>query len=594
MRIFQGVKVIPILSMFVDRIPNRNSNPTWLLRRSIWKNGKSVKVTLCNLTKVPHFFRMQMRDLCRGGIVVRSLTEFFKQTYKSARSFPHGHVAAALGMLRLLELDTLISNRATRVRNIVLALIVSRILSPESKLATAAALREEEATTSLGLELGIENVHQNEIYQAMDWLFKRQATIEQALAARHLKDGSIVLCDVTSTYVTGYGVDLAEFGYSRDKKKGMKQINFGLLCDKDGRPIAVEVFPGNTADPVTLAAQLQKLRERFNISRFTIVGDRGLLTHMRITEELKPAGLHWITALKKASIRRLVEQDGFQMSLFDERNLAEITCDDYPGERLVLCRNPFRAEHAKKKREKLLQATEKRLDALVTATKRERRPVRGVAKIALRAGGIVGKHKMKKHFTLTITDHAFSYERNEASIMREASMDGMYVIRTSVPESTLTGEEAVATYKQLAVVEKAFRCLKTVDLRVRPIYHYRDRRIKTHIFLCMLAYYVEWHMKEKLAPLTFAEEDPAHAKAQRTSIVAPAQPSAKTLEKARTQKNADGTRVTSFQALMKHLAQLGKFRLVPEDPSQQTTYEVLETLTTKQKKAFKLLGVKHH
>ena len=580
--------------MYVDRIPNRNSNPTWLLRKSIWKNGKSVKVTLCNLNKVPHHFRMQMRELCRGGIVVNNLTDFFKETYKSVRSFPHGHVAAALGMLRLLKLDTIISTRAIRVRNIVLALIVSRILSPKSTLATAAALREEEATSSLGPELGIEDVRQNEIDQALDWLYKRKAAIEQALAARHLKEGSLALCAVTSTFMIGYAADLAEFGYSKDNNKGMKPIHFALLYDQEGRPIAVEVFPSNTADPATLTAQVQKLRERFNISRCTMVGDRGLLTHMRMVKELKSAGLDWITALRKGAIRRLVNQESVQMSLFDERDLAEITCDDYPDERLILYRNPIQAEHTREKREKLLQATEKRLDALVVATQRERRPVQGVETIALRAGSILGKHEMKKHFTVTITDQTFRYERNEASIAREANLDGLYVIRTSVPDSTLTAEEAVLSYKQLTVVEQAFRCLKTADFKVRPVHHYRDRRIEAHIFLCMLAYYVQWHMKEKLAPLMFAEENPAQAKAGRSSVVVPAKLSADTLETTRTKKNSDGDRITSFQSLMNHLALLGKFKCVPEDPSEKTIYEVLERLSPKQKKAFELLGVKHN
>ena len=501
-----------MLSMFLDRIPNRNSNPTWLIRESKWVNGKSVKRTILNGTPLPHTIREKLDAVLKGGIVVRNITECLQTQYQRVQSLAHGHVAAALGMLRLLKLDTIISKRSTRVRNIVLALIVSRILSPKSKLATAAALHEEEATSSLGPELGIENVHQNEIYQAMDWLYKRKAAIEQALAARHLKEGSLVLCDVTSTFVTGYAADLAEFGYSRDKKKGMKQINFALLCDREGRPVAVEVFPGNTADPSTLTAQVQKLKERFNINRCTIVGDRGLLTHMRIVKELKPAGLDWITALRKGAIRRLVNQKNVQMSLFDERDLAEITCDDYPGERLILCRNPVQAEHTREKREKLLQATEKRLDALVAATQRERRPVRGVETIALRAGSILGKHKMKKHFTITITDQAFRYQRNEASIAREANLDGLYVIRTSVPDSTLTAEKAVLSYKQLAVVEKAFRCLKTVDLKVRPIHHYRDRRIVAHIFLCMLAYYVQWHMKEKLPPSRSQRKTPSRPK----------------------------------------------------------------------------------
>ena len=580
--------------MYIERIPNRNSNPTWLLRESKWVNGKSVKTTYGNLTKMPEKKREFLRACLRTGRRWKNLAQCLQEGYKSVRSLPHGHVAAALGMLRKLKLDQLISKRATRVRNIVLALIVSRIISPSSKLATASALQDGEEATSLGMELGLESVHENEIYQAMDWLYKRQDSIEKELAARHLEEGSVVLCDVTSTYVTGYATDLAEFGYSRDKKKGKKQINFALLCDKVGRPVGVEVFPGNTGDPSTLHVQLKKLKERFGLTRFTIVGDRGLLTHARINEEIQPGGYDWITALRKDSIRHLVKQGNIQMTLFDEADLAEIVSDEYPGERLVVCRNPFQKEHAAEKREALLQATEKRLDALVTATRRTRRPLRGTDKIALRAGSILGKHKMKKHFRITITDHSFQYERKDESIAQEARLDGIYAIRTSVSKEKLTADEAVAAYKQLTVVEKAFRSMKSVDLKVRPIYHYRERRIKTHIFLCMLAYYVQWHMKQALAPMTFAEEDPVRAKTERKSVVAPAKPSAATRRKAQTKRTSDGVRVSSFQSLMDHLAQLGKFKLEPNDPSEKTDAQVFETLSKKQKKAFKLLGVSYH
>ena len=553
-----------------------------------------MKTTLLNLNPVPHEFRMQIRELCRGGVVVQDALGFFKEVYQSVQSMPHGHVAAALGTLRQLELDQIISPRATRVRNIVLALIVSRILHPGSKYATASALREQDQTSSLGAELKLENVHENEIYQAMDWLYKRKGAIEKELAARHLKEGSLVLCDVTSTYVVGHGVDLAEFGYSRDKKKGAKQINFGLLCDKEGRPVGVEVFSGNTSDPATLTVQLKKLKERFGLSRVTIVGDRGLLTHARLTEEVRPAGYDWITGLRKGAIRSLVQKEDLQLTLFDEMDLAEITSDDYPGERLVVCRNPFQAERAERKRQELLEATEKKLDALLAATERKRRPLRGIEKIALRAGAVLDRYKMKKHFKVTITDDVFRYERDEASIAQEARLDGMYAIRTNVPKDELTSEEAVASYKQLAVVEKAFRSLKTVDLKVRPIYHYRAHRIKCHIFLCMLAYYVQWRMKEQLAPMLFAQEDPAAAKAGRASVVAPAQPSPEAQSKARTKKTTDGARATSFQSMMSHLAQLGKLKLVEKNKPEKTTRLVVQTLTAKQKKAFSLLGVSYH
>ena len=533
--------------MYVECIPNRNSNPTYLIRQSTWVDGKSRKTTLANITKLPEYARNLISEVLRGGMVVHDLVDALKENFTFVRRLAHGHVAATLGTLRKLKLDRLIDTKHCRARNIVLALIVSRILGPRSKLATAQALKQESETSSLGHELGLSNVHENEIYEAMDWLYARKDSIERRLAKRHLTEGSVVLCDVTSTYVEGYGADLAEFGYNRDRKKGKKQINFGLLCDKDGRPVGVEVFKGSVADPSTLTRQLNKLRNRFGLDKVTLVADRGLLTHARLTKEVKPAGYDWITALRKPAIRTLAQQDGFQLSLFDEKDLAEVTSDDYPGERLVVCRNPLTAERAARKREKLLEATEKNLDKLVKATRRENKPLRGVDKIALRAGSIVGKHKMKKHFDLSIGEDSFSYSRKEQHIAEEAKLDGIYVVRTNVAASELTSEEAVRTYKQLSVVERAFRSIKTVDLKVRPIYHYRSERIQCHIFLCMLAYYVQWHMMERLAPMLFAEEDADAAKAARTSVVAPAVPSPATRKKARTRTATDGTPALSFR-----------------------------------------------
>ncbi len=437
-------------------------------------------------------------------------------------------------------------------------------------------------------------MHENAIYQAMDWLYKRKDAIEQELAARHLKEGSVVLCDVPSPYVVGHGADLAAFGYCRDKKKGTKQIHFGLLCDKAGRPVGVEMFSGNTADPATLTAQLQKRKERFGLCRVTIVGDRGLLTHARLTEAVQPAGYDWITGLRKGALHRLVQKEDRPLTLFDERDLAEITSDGYPGERRIVCRNPLMAARARHKRAAWFQATEKKLDARVAAAVRKRRPLRGTDKIALRAGALLGRYKMQKHITTVISDEAFSYPRDEASIALEARLDGMYAIRTNVTEDALASDEAAASYKQRAVVEKAFRSLKTVDLKERPIYHDRARRLQCPLFLCMLAYYVQWHMKDKLAPMLFAEEDLAAAKAARASVVAPAEPSPEAQSKARTKKTSDGARATSFQSLLRHLAQLGKCKLVEKNKPEETIRLVLQTLSPKQKKAFRLLGVSHH
>ena len=579
--------------MFVDRIPNRNSNPTWLLRRSKWRNGKSVKETLCNLNKVPHDFRMQIRELCRGGVVVRNLTDFFEQTYSSVRRFPHGHVAAALGMLRLRNLDTLIGKSATRLRKVILALIVRRILVPESRLATAAALQQEESVVSLGLELGIKNVRQHEIVRAMNWLCSRQAAIEQALSTRYLSEGSSVMCFVATTFLPPLGADPPGFGHAGDRDEGRKQVCFGLLCDDGGRPFAVELFPGITNGPVLLAAWFHELKERFNISRFAIVGDEELLTDARTTEELKSAGLQWIAPLRKGTIRRLREHRGIQMTPITQKGQVETTWNDRHGTRLILSRDAAQYEHIKEKRERLLQAAERRLDTLVMATRRERNPVRGIGNIALRAGGIVGEHNMAKYFTFTITDSAFGYQRNQALLAKDTSLAGLHGISTTVPDSQLSAAQAATACQQLVAVKEAFRRPATEDLKAHAIDHNRDRGIKAQFFLHMLAFHVQWHLKEALTPLMLTGDIPAQDGARFQSAVAPAQPGAHALAETRQQAGRADNRIASLRTLMNELAQLGKFELVPEDPSKKATFEVLETLAEKQKKAFELLGIEH-
>ena len=575
--------------MYVARIPNRQSNPTWLIRESKWVNGKTVKTTLANITKLPIEVILDIRELLKGGTVVHDAHQIVQAVMADVRRLSHGHVAATLGTVRQLKLDTLISPRATRVRNIILALIVSRILDPTTKLATAEALRDGGDTSSLGAELGLENVHDNEVYQAMDWLHKRKARIESGLAKRHLREGSIVLCDTSSSYVEGDHMALAEFGYSRDGKKNKKQINYGLLVDQAGRPVGIELFPGNTSDPATLSVQLKKLREQYGLSKVTLVGDRGLLTHARLRDEVEPSGYTWITALRKATLRRVMENQNIQMSLFDEQDLAEVESEDFPGERLILCRNPLQADKSAHKREALLQKTEKALDKLVAATQRERRPLRGMDKIALRAGSILGRHKTKKYFDITITETTFTYARKVAVLQEQARLDGLYAIRTAVPKPDMSAETVVGHYKQLSKVEQAFRQLKTVDLKVRPIHHFTRRRIETHFFICMLAGYVLWHMKARLAPLLFAEEDPDGV--TRDSIVAPAERSAATRKKVATKTTQYGTRAMSFKSLMHHLATLTKDRL--EETSGKTRMLVLGALSPVQKQAFKLLGVSY-
>jgi len=509
------------------------------------------------------------------------------------RSFPHGHVAAVLGTLRTIGLEALLGSRASRERDLVVALLVMRVLEPDSKLATVRSLREETATTSLFVELGldVDPPTDREIYQALDWLLKRQRRIEDKLAARHLEDGSLVLYDVSSSYYTGTACELAKFGYSRDGKKGYPQIVYGLLCNGEGCPVAIEVFQGNTSDPTTLGSQIEKLTRRFGLKRVIVVGDRGMITQKRIDEELRHVeGLDWITALRADSIKKLAAEDVIQLSLFDQQDLAEVSSPDYPDERLIVCRNPLLAEERARKREDLLRATEKDLDKIVVATQRTRRPLRGQDKIGVRVGKVINRRKMGKHFECTITDESFSYQRNAQGIAAEAALDGLYVIRTSVPEETFSAEEAVGVYKTLSRVEQAFRSLKTVDLKIRPIYHWLEDRVRAHVFLCMLAYYVEWHMRKRLAPILFDDEDKEEAEALRESVVAPAKKSPKATEKARTKQTEDGFPVQSFRSLLGHLATLAK-NLVRITGKTCHEFHQHTNQTPLQRRALKLLGI---
>jgi transposase len=408
------------------------------------------------------------------------------------RSFPHGHVAAALAMLKSIGLESILASRSSRESSLVIAMIVARVLQPASKLATARSLQDETATTSLGLELGLgqDRIDEQELYGALDWLLERQARIENKLARRHLSEGTLILYDVTSSYYTGHQSSLVQFGYNRDGKRGFPQIVYGLFCNAEGCPVAVEVFAGNTADSKTLSAQVRKVRRRFGVHRVMFVGDRGMITSRRIDEELRGVdGLDWITALRADTIRLLAEQGVIERSLFDERDLAEVVSPDFPDERLIVCRNPLLAAERARKRDELLAATEQQLDEIVSATKRAKNPLSGQAKIALRIGRVLNRHKVGKHFELLIGDNSFSYQQKNEQIAAEAELDGIYVIRTYVKTEILTSENTVRAYKDLSTVERAFRCLKTVDLKIRPIFHWLDDRIRSHVFLCMLAYY---------------------------------------------------------------------------------------------------------
>jgi transposase len=513
--------------------------------------------------------------------------------WEIVRTFPHGHVLAVLGMLRSLGLESILASRPSRQRSLIIAMIVARILQPASKLATARSLQEETATTSLGLELslGPERIGEQELYGALDWLLERQTRIENKLAGKHLSEGTLILYDVTSSYYTGHRSGLIQFGYNRDGKRGFPQIVYGLLCNAEGCPVAIEVFAGNTADSKTLSAQITKVRRRFGVHRVVFVGDRGMITSRRIDEELRGVnGLDWITALRADTIRLLAEQGIIQPSLFDERDLAEVVSPEFPDERLIVCRNPLLAAERARKRAELLAATERQLDEIVTATRRAQKPLSGQAKIGLRVGRVLNRHKVGKHFELTIDDDSFSYRRNEARIAAEGELDGIYVIRTSVKPEALTSEDTVRAYKDLSTVERAFRSLKTVDLKVRPIFHWLDDRIRSHVFLCMLAYYVEWHMREKLAPLLFDDHERAEAEATRDSIVQPAPRSEAARAKDKTKQTADGLPVHSFRTLLADLGTLAKNSVRVQGESGSAFYELTRP-TPLQQRALELLGI---
>jgi len=572
--------------MYIERVPNRNSPPAVLLRESYREGGRVKKRTLANLSHLSDATIEGLRRVLRGDTVVAP-----DDAFTIERSRPHGQVAAVVGTIKKLGVDRLLASRRSPQRDRAVALIATRVFAPDSKLATARALDAQSATSTLGEMLGLEAVEAEDLYAAMDWLEARQAKIEKALAKRHLHDGTLVLYDVSSSYFEGRSCPLAAIGHPRDRKKGKLQIVFGLLCNAEGCPVAVEVYAGNTGDPTTLKDQIEKVRTRFGLSRVVFVGDRGLLTSARIREELAPVeGLDWVSALRAEQIRKLAEDGGpLQMSLFDKTDLAEITHPDFPGERLVACMNPLLAAERARKREDLLQATERELEKVAAATRREKRALRGKDQIGLRVGKVLGRFKMTKHFEMTITETAFTYGRKQKAIDAEAALDGIYVLRTSVPKEVLGAEDTVRAYKDLAKVERAFRCLKTVDLHVRPIHHRLVPRVRAHVFLCMLAYYVEWHMRRAWAPLLFSEDDPQGAAQRRGSPVKPARRSASAEAKALTRKTSEGETVHRFRGLLEHLATLTKNTIQPAGglPS----FDRLTVPTPLQQKAFDLLGL---
>jgi transposase len=545
------------------------------------------KRTLANLSKLPDKAIEGLRVLLKGGTAITSLDDAFE----IERSLPHGHVAAVLGTLEKVGLKSLISTESCRQKDLVIALIAARILDPASKLATARGLARETCGNTLGEILGVEEADSDELYEAMDWLLEQQGKIEENLAAKHLAEGTLILYDVTSTYFEGETCPLAQYGYSRDKKKGKLQIIFGLLCNASGCPIGVEVFEGNVNDSKTLAAVLEKVRHRFGIQRVVLVGDRGVLTSAQIQNSLKTVeGIDWITALRAPQIRELMEQKYLQLSLFDERDLGEIQSPDYPGERLIACRNPFLATERAATREALLEATEKELEKIFTATTRENRPLKVAAAIGVRVGKVMNRYKVAKHFHIQITDNSFSYSRNKESIETEAKLDGIYVIRTSVDPEVFSSKETVRAYKSLSQVEQAFRCYKTIDLKVRPIYHRLASRVRAHVFLGLLAYYVEWHMRQKLAPLLFENEE-LSVVGKEDSVVIPVERQTARQRKAQRKRTLDDFPVHSFRTLLTDLATIVKNRVQPKLPGVSLSFDKITNPTPSQQAALDLLGV---
>ena len=558
-----------------------------LLRRTFREDGKVKHETLGNLSDLPDDLIEVMKRRLGSDQPLAGHAE----AIRVMRSLPHGNVAAVLGTARNIGLERLVSSTPSRERDLVLAMIVNRVISPGSKLSCSAGLNEATAQTTLAEELRLGDVAVQDMYAAMDWLLARQKRIENKLAKKHLAEDTLLLFDVSSSYYTGRKSSLIQHGCSRDHRRDRPQIVHGLLCDRDGRPVSVEVFSGNTADPATFTDLVQRLRQRFGIQRVVFVGDCGMITSARINADLRGIeGLDWISALRSDGIKRLVSAGCVNRSLFDETDLAEITAEDeFPGERLVLCRNPLLADERARKREELLRATEKQLDRIVRATQRSRNPLHGEKTIGLRAGKVISSYKMARHFEVTITDDAFSYIRRQDNIAAEVALDGLYVIRTSVPKEHLSSEQVVSAYKSLSQVERAFRSIKTVDLQLRLIYHHNDDRIRAHVFLCMLAYYVEWHMRERLGELLFDDTDREAAQASRPSVVSPALRSESARRKDSTRVTHTGHPVQSFQDLLQDLSTLCRTRFRLE--SCEAEYQQLTESSATQRRALELLDI---
>jgi hypothetical protein len=577
-----------IVVMYVVRVPNRGSPPAILLRESYREAGKVKNRTLANLSAWPEAKVDALTRVLKGQPPPAADLD---GAFEITRSLPHGHVAAVLGAARQLGLDELIDPVPSRQRDLVTAMAAAQVIAPDSKLAIARGLRQETAASSLGEVLHLGACDEDDLYAAMDYLAARQDTIQDALAARHLAGGTLVLYDVSSAAFEGRTCPLGAIGHPKDGVRGRLQIVYGLLTSKDGIPVAIEVFNGNTGDPTTVASQVEKLKDRFGLTKVVLVGDRGMLTAARLREDVAPAGLDWITALRAPQVKKLVRDGDLQLTLFDVQDLAEITSPDFPGERLVACMNPFLEAERARKRESLLTATEADLAKIAAACARARRPLRGNDKIAVRADRVLSRRKVAKHFTVEITDDSIRYARDQDSIAAEAKLDGIYVVRTSVGPGDLDSGEVVSSYKALAQVERAFRAFNT-DLDIRPIRHRTEDRVRAHVFLRMLSYYLSWHMQARLAPILFTDDDKPAAQAARTSPAAPAARSPRAQAKAATKHTPAAQPVHSFATLLSDLGTICLNTIAPADPA-LPGFRLVTTPTALQRQAFELLGVSH-
>ena len=530
--------------MYVEFVPDGKYKPAILIRESKRQGKKIIKKTILNITNWAPEQIDGLKKVFSGKELVP-----VDEIFSIKRSFPHGHVEAIMKAIMKLDFYRIISSKPAKEQKIIMALIIQRIIKPSSKLEATRLWKD----SSIASELGVENVDSNDVYNAMDWLVKRKKHIENKLIKRHIHNGDRVLYDSSSTYYYGKKCPLVFLGNSKDKKKGIPQIVYGLMTDSNGIPVSIDVYPGNTGDPSTIPGQVDKIKKRFNVDRVIIVGDRGMLTHARISEIKKNSNLGWISALRSESIRALIKSGNIQLSIFDELNIAEITSKDFPGERLVVCFNPSLAESRKYKREKLLTKTEELLEGIVRQVKKRTKTPLKKDEIGVKVGKVIGKYKMQKHINFTIEDNHFEWSRNKDSIETEKKLDGFYIIRTSEPESAFTASDLVRCYKDLRGVEEAFRSIKTVDLNIQPINHRLVNRVNAHVFICFLAYYVTWHLKKAWTPLLYKDEDLEEAKKTRNPVLQTT-PSKNAMNKKKTHKTEEGFEAHSLKSLLNHLA----------------------------------------